>query len=358
MEIPAIPFGSLLTNGKGFRIVRPKIRVPASISALCKPAAGRRKAEPTISGPKVTAMGDPEKRPSVGFHSFEAEREQLLDLWFHDSEEITLGCRLSIKVKDILCHYRSRFQEIAIFETEKLGRMLVLDGITMLTEFDEFAYHEMIVHVPLLAHPKPSRILVIGGGDGGTVRELLKHRQVKTIHVCEIDEEVIKACQKFLPSLASGFDDPKVQVFHEDGARFVGEHPNSYDVIVVDSTDPVGPGQVLFQREFYKSMKNALVKDGIAVTQCESIYFHRDVIRGVAAHVRELYPTFGYYYTLVPTYPSGIIGFYFCSLTYDPFQNLTEERVAKLQPLKYYTSMIHRASFSLPAFASELLPTT
>jgi spermidine synthase len=306
--------------------------------------------------PRVTSMDDRDKTSAIGFHSFEAKNQQLLDLWFHDSVEITLGCRISIKIKDILCHYRSPFQEIAIFETERLGRMLVLDGITMLTEFDEYAYHEMIVHVPLLAHRKPCKILVIGGGDGGTVREILKHSEVETVHVCEIDPEVIKACRKFLPALASGFDDPRVHVFNEDGARFVAEHPRSYDVIIVDSTDPVGPGQILFQRQFYSDMKSALAKDGIAVTQCESMYFHRDVIRGVAAHVRQLFPTFGYYYTLVPTYPSGVIGFYFCSLNFDPLQNLAEERVAKLGPLRYYTSMIHRASFSLPAFASDLVP--
>jgi spermidine synthase len=122
----------------------------------------------------------------------------------------------------------------------------------------------------------------------------------------------------------------------------------------VDSTDPVGPGQILFQRKFYEDMKGALAANGIAVTQCESMYFHRDVIRGVASHVRDLFPAFGYYYTLVPTYPSGIIGFYFCSLTHNPFRNLSNERAAKLESLKYYTPAVHCAAFSLPAFALDL----
>ncbi|MBW2101912.1 MAG: polyamine aminopropyltransferase [Deltaproteobacteria bacterium] len=271
-----------------------------------------------------------------------------------DRNENTL-VDLSIKIKDVLCHYRTNFQELAIFETERLGRMLVLDDITMLTEFDEFAYHEMIVHVPLSVHPHPKRVLVIGGGDGGTVREVLKHPGVEQIDVCEIDGEVIKACREYLPSLASSFDDPKVKVFLEDGARYVAGHPESYDVIIVDSTDPVGPGQILFQRPFYEDMKRCLRSDGIAVTQCESLYFHQDVISGVSAFAREVFPHLGYYYTLVPTYPSGIIGFFFCSLKYDPIQDLREQRARALPDLRYYSPDVHRGAFSLPCFGEKLI---
>ncbi len=280
---------------------------------------------------------------------------QLLDLWFHDSPEFAYGCRLSIKIKDVLCHYESDFQEIAVFETERLGRMLVLDNITMLTEFDEAAYHEMIVHVPLLVHPKPSRVLVIGGGDGGTVREIVKHPHVEQVDVCEIDEEVVKACRKYLPSLASSFDDPRVRLHYEDGAAFVAAHRDAYDVIIVDSTDPVGPGQILFQKPFYEDMKAGLREEGIAVTQCESMYFHGEVIRGVHGFARELFPRIGYYYTLVPTYPSGIIGFMFCSRRHDPLENVAEERAAQLKDLKYYTPALHRAAFTLPRFGEDLL---
>ncbi len=169
-----------------------------------------------------------------------AVRKQKLDLWFRDSPDLGRGCALSIRIRDVLCHYNSRFQEIAVFETDQMGRMLVLDDVTMLTEFDEFAYHEMIAHVPMMTHPNPSRVLVIGGGDGGTIREVLKHPGVSEVHLCEIDEEVVVACRKFLPSLASGFDDPRVRCFYEDGAVFVRNHPESYDVIIVDSTDPGG----------------------------------------------------------------------------------------------------------------------
>jgi spermidine synthase len=225
----------------------------------------------------------------------------------------------------------------------------------MLTEFDEFAYHEMIAHVPLAVHSCPESVLVIGGGDGGTVREVLKHPDVKQVDVCEIDEDVIKVCRQYLPSLASSFDDGRVRVLFEDGARYVRQHPGAYDVIIVDSTDPVGPGQILFQQAFYEDMKTALKEGGIAVTQCESMYFHQDVIRGVYAFVRRLYPKWGYYYTLVPTYPSGIIGFFFCSLGPDPIEDILSERVERLQGLKYYTADVHRAAFTLPRFGMELI---
>ena len=227
----------------------------------------------------------------IALAEFNPKSDQVMDLWFQDSIEFGHGCRLLMKIKNVLYQERSRYQEIAIMETEKLGRILVIDGITMLTEFDEHAYHEMIVHVPLLVHPKPSRVLIIGGGDGGTAREVLKHPEVKQVHVCEIDEGVVNACVEYLPTLASSFNDPRVKVFYEDGARFVANQTDSYEVIIVDSTDPVGPGQILFQKEFYENMKKSLSKEGIAVTQCESMYLHRQVIEGVfsfARHVRKL----------------------------------------------------------------------
>ena len=238
-------------------------------------------------------MSETDTQKTIGLADFDADKNQNLDLWFNDSPEIAHGCRIGIKIKDVLCHFRSAFQEIAVFDTERLGRMLVLDGITMLTEFDEFAYHEMIAHVPLAVHPAPQNVLVIGGGDGGTAREVLKHPDVKRVDVCEIDEDVIKVCRRYLPTLASSFDDDRVRVLFEDGARYVQEHPRCYDVIIVDSTDPVGPGQVLFQRKFYEDMKSALRDGGIAVTQCESMYFHKDVIRGVYSSVRSIYAKMG-----------------------------------------------------------------
>jgi spermidine synthase len=280
-------------------------------------------------------------------------KDQSMGLWFQDSIEFVPGCTLNVKIRDFLCRTRSRFQEIWVAETEGLGRMLVIDGVTMLTEFDEFAYHEMISHVPLLVHPRPSRVLVIGGGDGGVVREILKHREVDSVHLCEIDETVVNVCREYLPSQASCLDDPRVTIFYEDGAKFVEAHPESYEVVIVDSTDPFGPGQVLFQKPFYGSMKKALTSKGIAVTQCESVYLHQGIIEGVFSFAKKMYPKLGYYFTLVPTYPSGMIGFYFCSLERDPIEDIDENRARNLQGLRYYSPEIHRAAFSLPRFARD-----
>ena len=300
-------------------------------------------------------MNFPNEKISVGDNDSDRNLSNKAALWYYDSLESSYGLQTGIKIRDVLCRYRSKWQEIVVFETEKLGKMLVLDGITMLTEFDEFAYHEMIVHVPLLTHPCPSKILVIGGGDGGTVREIVKHPEVESIHVCELDEEVVKACQKYIPSLASSFDDPRVDIFYEDGARFVAQKKGAYDIIIVDSTDPIGPGQILFQRPFYSDMKKALKKEGIAVTQCESMYLHREVISGVSSFASEIYPLVGYYFTLVPTYPSGIIGFLFNSLKWDPRKDFSPERAGKLTGLRYYSTDIHKAAFTLPRFGTQLL---
>ena len=299
-------------------------------------------------------MNDSEKN-EISLVDFDPEKNQLMDLWFQDCIEFGHGISLRIKIKNILYHARSKYQEIVVMETEKLGKILVIDGITMLTEWDEAAYHEMIAHVPLLVHPKPSRILIIGGGDGGTVREVLKHPEVEKVHVCEIDEDVVKVCRTYLPNLASSFDDSRVEIIYGDGAKYVSEQENAYDVMIVDFTDPLGPGQILFQRPFYEDMKRALAEDGLAVTQCESIYLHQHVIRGVHSFARQLYPKLGYYYTLVPTYPSGTIGFFFCSLKWDPIKDLHPERAGRLPDLKYYTPDLHRASFTLPRFAEALV---
>ncbi|MEE9611118.1 MAG: polyamine aminopropyltransferase [Desulfatiglandales bacterium] len=293
------------------------------------------------------------KERGIGLVDFNPKKDQTMDLWFQDSIEFGHGSNIRIKIKNVLYHARSKYQEIAVLETEKLGRMLVIDGITMLTEWDEFAYHEMITHVPLLVHPKPARILIIGGGDGGTLREILKHPEVEKIHVCEIDEAVVNACRKYLPSLASSFDDPRVEILYEDGARFVADQSETYDVIIVDSTDPLGPGQVLFQQKFYEDVKKSLSKEGIAVTQCESIFLHQHVVKGVFSFARELFPKLGYYYTLVPTYPSGVIGFFFCSLEKDPLRDIDRNRADRLKNLKYYSPELHRAAFTLPRFASD-----
>jgi spermidine synthase len=272
-------------------------------------------------------------------------------LWFEEMLELNAGRTLKIKINCLIEQCDSPFQRIEIYETKPFGRMLVLDGVIMCTEWDEHAYHEMITHVPLCVHPSPRRVLVIGGGDGGTVREVLRHPGVQLVHLCEIDGEVVRLSKKHLPSLASALDDPRVTVYNEDGAKFVQERKGGYDVIIVDSSDPIGPAEVLFSEEFYVSMKESLGDDGIAVTQAESFFYHGDIVHRLTGFARKHYSVPGYYFTVVPTYPSGVIGFTFCSKKYDPLRDFNEEKAKSLLPkLKYYNPGIHRGSFALPSF--------
>lgn len=275
--------------------------------------------------------------------------------WFEEQLEIKEGRVLKIKVKELLESHRSQFQQIDIYDTVPYGKMLVHDDVIMLTEFDEAHYHEMIAHVALNVHPGPRNVLVVGGGDGGTLREVLEHKNVQTAHLCEIDGDVIRLCKTHFPNLARSFDDPRAEVFCEDGAQFVKKYRDFYNVIIVDSSDPVGPAEVLFQEAFYRDMFNALTDDGIVVTQSESFLYHKEIIGNIASFSRKIFPRYHYYYTLVPTYPSGLIGFSFCSKKYHPLEDFNPGKIDDLPNLKYYNKEIHNASFTLPQAFSRYL---
>ncbi len=270
--------------------------------------------------------------------------------WFEEAYEIDLGRTFKIRINRTVERFASPFQTIEILETAPFGKMLVLDGVVMCTEWDESSYHEMIAHVPLSTHAAPRDVLIIGGGDGGTAREVLKHDSVRRIDLCEIDPDVVRLCRKHLPTLASSFDDPRVTVYAEDGAAFVAARPNEYDVIIVDSSDPIGPAEVLFSKQFYTALRSGLREDGIAVTQSESIFYHEDTVAQLVSYARSLFPVWGYYTTMVPTYPSGTIGFTLCSKGRNPVTGFDRERTAAFaDTLSYYTPKMHTASFSLPA---------
>ncbi|MDD5014388.1 MAG: polyamine aminopropyltransferase [Atribacterota bacterium] len=273
------------------------------------------------------------------------------DIWIEEKLEIKNGRTLKIKITKCLEKVKSKFQEIEVVESDSFGKILLIDGVIMLTEADEFCYHEMIAHVPLCVHKKAQKILVIGGGDGGTVREILKHDKVKEVDVCEIDQKVIEISKRHFPYLANSFDDPKVKIYCEDGNEFIKAHKNEYDIIIVDSSDPIGPAEVLFRREFFEAMFQALKDDGIVVTQAESFFYHQKIIKSLFSFIKEIYPISEYYYTLVPTYPSGMIGFSFCSKKYHPVKNFNKIEALRLNDLKYYNQDIHRAAFKLPTFA-------
>lgn len=228
-----------------------------------------------------------------------------MELWF--TERHTPYVNFSIKVERQLYTAQSEFQRIDVFESREFGRFLTLDGYMMLTEKDEFIYHEMITHIPMAVHPNPENILVIGAGDGGVVRELTRYQSPKCIDLVEIDELVIEVCRKYLPKTACRLDDPRVHIHIADGLKFIRSCENKYDLIIVDSTDPFGPGEGLFTKEFYGSCYNALREDGIMVNQHESPFYAADAAAMQRAHKRivECFPISRVYQAHIPTYPSG-----------------------------------------------------
>ena len=279
-----------------------------------------------------------------------------MELWF--TEKHTENVRFSIKTDRQLYCAESEFQRIDIFESPEFGRFLTLDGYIMLTEKDEFIYHEMIVHVPMAVNPGIKKVLVIGGGDGGAVRELTRYKTVEHIDVAEIDSMVVDACRKYLPQTACRLSDPRVSIYYEDGLKFVRERHNEYDLIIVDSTDPFGPGEGLFTKEFYGNCYNALKSDGILVNQQESPFYKNDAIAMQRAHKRivESFPISRVYQAHIPTYSSGHWLFGFASKKYHPIDDLKADIWNGLGlRTRYYNTRIHVGSFLLPNYVKELL---
>lgn len=278
------------------------------------------------------------------------------DLWY--SEYHTPNVRFSIKVTGQLHRETSNYQTISVFDSAEFGRFLTLDGIMMLTERDEFIYHEMITHPAMAVNPNIRTVLVIGAGDGGVARELTKYRDIEHIDVVEIDERVVAVCREYLPNTACGFDDSRVHLHFQDGLKFVRHAQGTYDLIVVDSTDPFGPGEVLFTREFYGSCCRALTENGILVNQHESPFYAEDAKAMRSAHRRiaQVFPVCRVYQAHIPTYPSGHWLFGFASRGPIPTENLrTEEWNALGIPTRYYNTELHRGAFALPTYVEEML---
>ena len=279
-----------------------------------------------------------------------------MDCWY--SEEHTPNVKLSIRVDKQIYSGHSEFQRIDVFESVEFGKFLTLDGYMMLTEKDEFIYHEMITHVPMAVHPNVQKVLVIGAGDGGVVRELIRYIDLPHIDMVEIDEQVVEVCKKYLPQTASGFDDPRVHLYFEDGLRFVRTKENEYDLVIVDSTDPFGPGEGLFTREFYGNCYKALKEDGILVNQHESPFYPGDAAACQRAHrnIVESFPISKVYQAHIPTYSSGHWLFGFASKKYHPLRDLDEMRWnARMLKCQYYTTMLHKGAFYIPAYVEEML---
>jgi spermidine synthase len=283
----------------------------------------------------------------------ESAMTDLWNVWFCEMHKNRVG--LNLKVKRFVHTGESPFQEINIIETHEFGRMLVLYGSIMTTEKDEFIYHEMLSHVPLGAHPAPRSVLIIGGGDGGTLREVLKHPQVEQVTLVEIDRMVVETCKQFLPTIATSFDHPKARILFEDGDKYLASCPEQFDVILVDASDPVGPAEVLFQKPFHQNAARCLRPDGIFATQSESPWYHQKTVRALYRNLSEVFPIVRLYHAYVPTYPSGIWSFTFCSKQYGPFDRF-DPADARWEGMKtrYYNGEVHRAAFALPNFIKEL----
>jgi spermidine synthase len=279
-----------------------------------------------------------------------------MDLWY--TEPHTKNAKFSIRIDRQLVTRQSRYQRIDVFESKEFGRILTLDGLLMVTEKDEFIYHEMIVHVPMAVKPDVKRVLVIGAGDGGTIRELVRYDTIEHIDMVEIDEEVVHVCREFLPQTACKLDDPRVHLHFEDGLKFVRTRQNEYDLILVDSTDPFGPGEGLFTREFYGNCFKALTEQGILINQHESPYYADDARAMQRAHrqIQSVFPVSTVYQFHLPTYPSGHWLFGFASKGLHPVEDLQAEAWNALGlETEYYNTELHKGAFALPNYVKRLL---
>ncbi len=279
-----------------------------------------------------------------------------MDLWFF--EQHTKHVKIGIEIEEHIYHEVSDFQQIDIFDSYEFGRFLTLDGCMMLTEKDEFIYHEMIVHVSMCALKNVKNVLIIGGGDGGSAREVLRYDSVEHVDLVEIDESVVKACREFLPQTAGCLSDPRLKIYYEDGLKFVRHKVDEYDLIIVDSTDPFGPGEGLFTKEFYGNCFNALHENGAMVNQHENPVYPADAVAMQRAHARIVssFPISRVYQAQIPTYPSGYWLFGFASKKIHPVKDADFDAWNRLGiETKYYNTNLHRGSFALPSYVEKIL---
>ncbi|TKY58630.1 Spermidine synthase 2 [Spatholobus suberectus] len=267
--------------------------------------------------------------------------------WFSEISSMWPGEAHSLKVEKILFQGKSEYQNVMVFQSSTYGKVLVLDGVIQLTERDECAYQEMITHLPLCSIPNPKKVLVIGGGDGGVIREVARHSSVEKIDICEIDNMVIDVSKQYFPDVAVGYEDPRVTLHIGDGVAFLKEVPEgTYDAVIVDSSDPIGPAQELFEKPFFESVAKALRPGGVVCTQAESIWLHMNIIEDIVANCCQIFKgSVNYAWTTVPTYPSGMIGFMLCSTEgppvdfKHPVNPIDENECQKsVRPLKFYNS--------------------
>ena len=274
-----------------------------------------------------------------------------MELWFTESQSPDL--RLSHRVKRVIHREKTPFQELSIVELEQYGRALILEDIVQTSIADEFVYHEMITHMPLNTHPDPQSVLIVGGGDGGAVRECLKHSKVKKVTLVEIDERVVENSIEYLPEISCGLKDPRVTVKYEDGIKHVAECKDEYDVILIDSPDPIGPAVGLYADEFYKNIYNALKPEGILVAQTESPWLNSDLLGRVTAWMCDVFPIVRTYWAAIPLYQGGFWSFTMASKGADPIE--VDESTFEEISTRYYHPGLHKAAFVLPKFMKDLV---
>ncbi|MEZ4871905.1 MAG: polyamine aminopropyltransferase [Bdellovibrionales bacterium] len=278
------------------------------------------------------------------------------ETWFEEKYKDYLGIRY--RYSKSLFSGQSEFQKVDVVDTIGHGKMLFNDKLAMISERDEFVYHDMITHVPLFVHPNPKSVLVIGGGDGGTAREVLRHPEVEICVMVEIDEMVVDACKKHIPQTSRVFSNPKLDLKIEDGVKFVAETDQKFDVVIVDSTDPIGPAQPLFSEKFYGDVKRILNQDGIVVSQGESPFYNEPEQLSLFQILNSQFSLVKFYNFTNLTYPGGLWSFSFASNKLDPIENFDRQRVdASGLEFNYYNADIHTAAFALPTFQRKRFET-
>ena len=274
-----------------------------------------------------------------------------MDMWLKEGQ--LADAAMTYKIKETLVTKKTEYQDLAILDTYAFGRMLVLDGIVQTTIKDEYVYHEMISHIPLFTHPNTKRVLVVGGGDGGAIREVLKHPSVEKAILCEIDKAVVDECKRFLPEISCALDDPRCEVFIGDGIKYVHEHKNEFDVIIVDSTDPFGAAEGLFGGSFYKEISECLTDDGLFIAQTETPFYLPEVVKRVYDDATAVFSITKLFMAAIPTYPSGFWSFTVGSKKYDP-ETADLSNTIDIET-KYYTKKLHKSCFVLPKFIENII---
>jgi len=280
--------------------------------------------------------------------------DDLWNVWYTELHDGLSG--LTIKVDRILESTKSEFQRIDVIDSKDFGKLLVLYGSLMACDNDNNAYNEMISHIPLFVHPKPEKVLIIGGGDCGALTEVMKHPDVKSCTMCEIDKKVVEVSKKYFPNLTEGISDPRAILKFEDGKRFIETSKEKYDIIILDLSDPVGPAADLFQKEFHQKVYNCLNDDGILIAQTESPFYNKSTVKSLYKNFKEIFPIAKLYTCFMPIYPSAFWSFGFCSKKYHPQTDFRKVKYNQLNlKTKYYNDDIHFGAFALPQFVKDLL---